>query len=329
MRLLGELLEKQGEYVDSVTWLEQAETVFTELGEENELIHVLLALGGNVLWQQGAYEAARERLELALELARKHDYARGVARSRHGLGNIEMYQGRLESARELFEASLVTRRQIGDSLGIANALNNLGIIAASLEGAARARELFEESLAIRRETGDRAGTAVALNNVGFMAAEMGDLQVAFELNFESLGLRREIGDPLGAAVTLNSLGYLQLRLGNAAEAAGHYLESLQLSSEIGNVRETSAALAGAAALLAPVEPELAVQLAGAAEAQLEAIQSSMEPEVKELHERALAEAAEQLNNVEAARQAGHRSTLADAVESATAGITRLTGPDLS
>ncbi len=327
MRLLGELLEKQGEYADSIAWLERAEQAFTDLAEERELVQVLLALGGNVLWQQGAYDAARERLELALELARKHDDARGVARSQHGLGNIEMYQGRLEPARELFEASLVTRRQIGDSLGIANALNNLGIIAASLDGAERARGLFEESLAIRRETGDRAGTAVALNNVGFMAAEMGELQAAFELNFESLELRREIGDPLGAAVTLNSLGYLQLRLGNAAEAAGHYLESLQLSSDVGNVRETAAALAGAAALLAAHEPTVAVRLAGAAEAQLESIGSSVEPEVRELLDRAQAIAA--ATGAAGAGSEGRKLSLAEAVSAARSGLHVLTGPSFA
>lgn len=148
MRLLGELREKQGDYDSATDWLERARDRLEALTEPAELIQVLLAEGGNVLWQLGQYGLARERLQAALELARELADERSMARALHGLGNLDLYQGKLQAARDLFQASLVIRRRIGDSLGIANALNNLGIIAASLEGNARARELFQGSLEI-------------------------------------------------------------------------------------------------------------------------------------------------------------------------------------
>lgn len=301
MRLLGELSEKQGDYEGSVSWLRQALDVFDETGEEPELIQVLLALGGNVLWQQGEYAEAGRHLDRALELAREHGAVRSEARALHGLGNIELHQGRLPAARQLFEESLDRRRAVGDSLGIANALNNLGIIAAMLDDAGTARRHFEESLQLRRQIGDLAGTAVALNNVGFMAAEQGDLHTAFEMNFESLGLRREIGDRLGIAVTLNSLGYLQYRLENSSEAAAHLTESLQLLADMGNVRETAAALIGAAALLVSVDRVLGTWVALAAEAQLNVIEAAMDKEVQDAFDRVVAGSLRDLGEVQLSR----------------------------
>lgn len=282
MRLLGELQEKQGNYGAALDWLEQARGLLNRTGDNAELIQVLLAEGGNVLWQQGEYDLALERLQLALQLATELHDARSVARALHGLGNIELYQGNLERAQQLFQESLATRRQLGDSLGIANALNNLGIIAASLTGADLARDLFTESLEIRRAIGDRAGTAVALNNVGFMAAELGDSGTAVAHYSDSLRLRREIGDRLGEAVTLNSLGHMQWRSGDRPAAAASYGESLQLAADIGNSRELAAALAGAGAVVSRQDADLARRLSGAARAILAGLGAATEPEVQEL-----------------------------------------------
>src|SRR5690606_10538843 len=96
-----------------------------------ELVAVLLALGGNVLWQQGDYLAAEAKLQEALGSARDLEDPRGTARALHGLGNIDLYEGDTAAARLRFEESLAIRREIGDRLGLANALNNLGIVAAN------------------------------------------------------------------------------------------------------------------------------------------------------------------------------------------------------
>ncbi len=281
LRLLGELLEKQDEYAAAASFLERARTILSGVSDRHGLVQVLLALGGNVLWQQGEYSLAREALKEALQLATELEEPVSTARALHGLGNLDLYQGDLQAAEQLFTDSLAAWRKIGDALGTANALNNLGIVTASTQGAARARELFEESLELRRAIGDRSGTAVALNNVGFMAAEQGEPEVAAGLYSDSLALRRELGDRLGAAVTLNSLGYLQLS-SNPAAAAVSYRESMELAAAIGNVRELAAALAGAAALTAEADSEQALVLASAATNLLASIGAAPEPEVREL-----------------------------------------------
>jgi adenylate cyclase len=294
-RRMGELLEKQGDYAGALNWLAQAQQASQALADKDELVQVLLALGGNVYWQQGEYAAAKECLEEALKLTWEFDDLKNRARVLHGLGNVQLYQGNHDAAQKLFEESLALRRKTGDKLGIANALNNLGIVVYQRDiSGARAR--FEESLAIRRDIGDKAGIAQALNNLGFMSSEQGDLKTAQVLYEESLTLRRELGDKLGIANALNNLGNLIYIQGDDSAAKKHYCESIAITHDIGNKREAAAALMGLAAVTAKAAIsnrsglDRAVRLAAAAEALLTSIGAAMEPELRSLQEAVLSAA---------------------------------------
>ena len=316
-RLTGELFEKQGNFTGALSWLKGAKKACELLGHHEELVQVLLALGGNVQWRLGDYEEAEAHLQEALTLTRDLGDRRATARALHGLGNLDLYRGNYAAARELFEESLATRREIGDKLGVANALNNLGILAANAGDGDGARAMFEESLAIRREIGDRSGVAVALNNLGYMASDRGDVTSARALYEESLIVRRELGDRLGTAVSLNSVAQLSLSPADAAEAERLYKESLAISYEIGSKREAASSLAGlaAAAVLfagqissrhdggdASASPFVrAVRYCVAAEALLASIGAVMDPEILRLHESTLAAARGELGEAVLAR----------------------------
>ncbi len=249
-RLLGELAERQGDHNGAREWLTKARASCEERGDDLELTQVLLALGGNVLWQLGEYDAARLDLDEAAGLAQDLGDQRLFARAIHGLGNLDLYQGNADSAREHFLRTLQTRRELGDELGVANSLNNLAIIAANLGDDAEAESAFNESLAIRQRIGDTAGVAIALNNLGYMAESRGDLGQAHELYLQSLAVRRDLGDKLGTAVSLNNLGALARRQGDLGAAIAHHRESLALAHEIGNVREAASGLIGLGATAA-------------------------------------------------------------------------------
>src|SRR5690625_3024152 len=102
LRTLGELAERQAEYPQATDWLEQARSRLQHLDEPLELIQVLLAEGGNVLWQLGEYGTARERLQQALELSRSSGEERRAARAWHGLATLTMYKAGLPAARHLY-----------------------------------------------------------------------------------------------------------------------------------------------------------------------------------------------------------------------------------
>lgn len=283
LRLLGELHERQGDHKGARGHLETAAALCRQHGDEGELTRVLLALGGNVLWQLGEYDTAAAQLQEAVDLARAIGDARAAARALHGTANIHLYMGNWAAAEAAFAESLAIRRAAKDDHGVANALNNLAIVYANAGHAGRAEELFRESLGIRQRLGDASGVAVALNNLGYMAAERGDLPGARELYEESLAARRVLGDRLGLAVSLNSLGTLLLRSHEENRARELFLESAALAAAIDNRREAAAALAG----LANATPEgrTAARLAGAAELLLAQLGAAVDAEVQEHLER--------------------------------------------
>lgn len=315
-RLLGELAERQGDHHGARDWLERARSSCDACGDERELAKVLLALGGNVLWQLGEYEVARAKLDRAAELADQLGDRRLYARAIHGLGNLDLYQGNSDSAKEHFQRTLTTRRELGDELGVANSLNNLAIIAANLGDYAEAEAAFNDSLAIRRRIGDTAGVAVALNNLGYMAETSGDLSAANDLYSQSLTVRRDLGDKLGIAVSLNNLAALARREGDIHRARSLHRESLALAHAIGNVRETVNNLVGLAATAA-VSEDLAAgaTLLAGAEAALERLGAAMDPDLK----KTAAEAMENFTNgleaaiLSAARNSGKQMDLDEVV----------------
>ena len=279
-RLLGELLERKGDHVGAKEWLEGGVATCRGIGDTEELVLTLLALGGNSLWNLGEYDEARTLLAEALELAEGTSDGRATARALHGLGNIALYRGEAEEASTLYHRSLALRRAIGDELGVANSLNNLGIIAANGGDGSGAEDLFRQSLAIRRRLGDVAGVAVVINNLGYMAAERGELASARRLFHQSLDLRRDLGDRLGMAVSLNNLADVARRESDISTATEYYQQSLRLAHETGNRREAASSLVGLAAVAGSTER--AARLATFAESLMEYLGAALDQDVREL-----------------------------------------------
>lgn len=250
LRRLGELHERQGDHHQARARLEVAATICRELNDDAELTRVLLALGGNVLWNLGDHETAEAQLEEAVALARAAGDVRSAARALHGAANIHQDRGDMAAAERALSESLAMRRAAADDYGVANALNNLAVLYANAGDGGKAEELFAESLAIRQRLGDASGVAVALNNLGYMAGERGDLIAARRLYEESLSARRELGDKHGLAVSLNSLAALCARTGELEAAVVAFRESARVAAGIGNAREVVGALAGLSTVVA-------------------------------------------------------------------------------
>jgi len=279
-RLLGELHERQGDHAGAKEWLGGAVATCRGIGDNAELVQVLLALGGNALWHLGEYEAAKTMLLEAFDLSQATGDGQATARALHGLANISLYRGESQEAEAQYQRSLAIRREVGDELGVANSLNNLGIIAANGGDGARAEDLFRQSLAIRRRLGDVSGVAVVVNNLGYMAAERGDVSTARRLFDQSLDLRRELGDRLGMAVSLNNLADLARKESDDALATGLYRQSLRLAHEAGNRREAATAMVGLAAVAGTAER--GARLATFAESLMSSLGAAIDQDVNKL-----------------------------------------------
>jgi tetratricopeptide (TPR) repeat protein len=89
---LGKLNRQRGEYEAAFDWLAQAREIRLMLNDSAGLAEVLIETG-MVLFRQGAYAEACERLNEGLALARQAGDLLSVALALNNLGNVALSQG--------------------------------------------------------------------------------------------------------------------------------------------------------------------------------------------------------------------------------------------
>lgn len=246
---LGVVRQHQGSYAESESWLQQAQTAFTELGDRPGVSAVLAQLG-QLYERQGHYRQAQTVLADSLALSRAEDDRMNMALALHNLGTIAYQQGDYETARTLYAEGLTLRQALGDKAGIAKSLNNLAVIAYTQENPTQAQHLWEQSLALAREIGAKSSIASTLNNLGALVYAQEDYGRARTLREESLRLSQEMGAQSGMAIALNNLGMVALRLGDYPTAQTQFRASLTIQRAVGMKRLTVDSLLGLAYIAA-------------------------------------------------------------------------------
>jgi len=150
----------------------------------------------------------------------------------NNLGITERILGDYAAAERYTREGLDVGRRLEDGRIMARAVQNLGIIARCREDYAAARKFYRESLELFRMVGERWGEALALGNIGEMAWRLGEYEEAVRVLEESLALRREMGDRLGMVIALNSLGGVYREQGRFRKARETLLEALEVGMEI-------------------------------------------------------------------------------------------------
>ena len=169
---------------------------------------------------------------------------------------------------------------------MASLLSNLGVVAEYDGDYELARSLNEQALELRVEIGDRRAIGVSVTNLGMIASLQGrheDARIQFE---EAIRLHREVGDPPAVAMCDNNLGNAYRDLGDYAAARRHYGDSLRTHREYDDKWALAFLLEDIGRLNALTgEPELALELLGAADALREEIGvprgSALEQEIEE------------------------------------------------
>ncbi len=252
LQAAGNLARSRSDYPAALRWLAEAQNLLTaghvsgieEVNAEAQrrgdltenpsrlsrpsriislLVDVLVEIG-NVYQQQGAYEAARPYLQLALEEAEAANDRAAMALAWHNLGSNHYMQGQYRPAQTYYEKALAVRRELDDKLGCASTYNNLGNIAFRLGDYALAQQQYAASLELRQQMGDVWGTAAALNNLGIVPYHRQDYETARRYWEEALAVRRALGDEWTISQTVDNLALI-------ARVQGRYAEALQLSDE--------------------------------------------------------------------------------------------------
>jgi serine phosphatase RsbU (regulator of sigma subunit) len=172
---------------------------------------------------------AKQYAQAAIDLAKKIDYPKGLARGYNVMGVAYQYQDDYPTALEYHQKALAIREQIRDSTGIASSINNIGIVFYSLKNFPEALKYYERSMEVRQRMRDSLNLVSSLNNIGSILWAMGD--TARSLNFleRAIIVARRVGRKSSELDALLNLGdrYRQLLQLDQAE------EKLILALDLG------------------------------------------------------------------------------------------------
>jgi non-specific serine/threonine protein kinase len=239
-------------------------------GDVQTGLRIVAALGGYWRHKSRLHEG-QHWLRLGLDLAdqapdpvqgRLYDWAGFMAMSLHDSAECK----------RLYEKALVVERKLNNQSTVAGILISLGLLTGKLSEINI--ESTEEGLALAREIGDKKGVAFGLNMLGEIYRMQGDYAAAKQVYEEALPIAREIGDQLRATMIMGNLGIVAFNLADFEQARARDLEAYKLALEIGNDYLIRGGLSFAGGYLGGLgQPERAVRLMSAGDAQLAAIGS--------------------------------------------------------
>ena len=187
----------------------------------------LLASLGALLDHVGKTEAAIERYEAYVKLARELGDWRRAARGQNHLARHRIRQRRLEEAEELLTQVLQLPEEYADTeLRVTATLRkgDLALVRGERDGAIRA---FEEALALARQSGNPKRVADALSKIGRFHAGGGEWPAALKHFDECVQAAVQAEYPERRASALRDLGELWREL----DAPVHSLNALSFSLE--------------------------------------------------------------------------------------------------
>jgi tetratricopeptide (TPR) repeat protein/DNA-binding XRE family transcriptional regulator len=189
---------------------------------DDRLRAAILARRARCYRRQRDYEAAREDLELALELSKGLDDPRAVARVYFQASLVAERQGQWVLARKYAEQAKAQYEDIADRAIVGRLMNNLGGLNFLLGKPEEAIEQLNESFKVLLEYGSVTDAARAVSSLAQVQLRTGHIKPAEEQARQALkllGERVDVVDEIGNAQLVLGRSLLeQGRLDEAAEA---------------------------------------------------------------------------------------------------------------
>lgn len=193
--------------------------------------------------RQRDWEAAREDVERALELAEGVGDARAIADAHFQASIIAERNGHWALARSYAERAKSEYERLADSVNFGRLLNNLGGLTFLLGKPDEAKQLLKEAFRVALDTDNEIDAAYAVASLARVHLETGQLELGEAQARKALGL-------LGGRIDyLDEIGNAQLVLGRALleqgrlDEADRWLRTSEASfTQIGSPGHRSAAL---------------------------------------------------------------------------------------
>jgi len=199
---------------------------------------------GNLAWQRGELELARENLQTGIALYRKvsPEYQWDLALALCTLAMIGVFQGDYDLAHTASEESMKLFYEMKDSWGIALTLNPVGKIDLAQHDYQSARAHFEESLELFRKVEDRWGMGIPLLNVGAVSYFEGKFKEAYSELEESADLFQQVGEKWMLSITLSVLAEVAFCQGDYQRSSVYLAECVELLRKLGSKVDVAVSL---------------------------------------------------------------------------------------
>jgi len=192
---------------------------------------------GRALWRQPEYDQSNQKINQALELARRSGNQQLVGHALRHLGIIAMeHQQDIQLSNKYYQECLALHRKIGDRIGEALALNNLGVNSYSQLEFVQATNYIEATIVLCREIGFKLMEGVALSSLGEVHNILGEYQKAWNVYMQGLVIQRQLKDHLNFSDGLLRLGLIAVDINEDYQTARTFAEEgLSVAREIGNL----------------------------------------------------------------------------------------------
>ena len=224
---MGRVEIEAGDAQAGLDYLNRAQSMAIELGNDEEKAQILQAIGVaySVLNKP---QDALQSFQQSLDIKRRLGLKKGIADSLEMIGQMEAILGKNDAALKDFNEALQLRRDIGDKSGTGDVLNDIARFYNDHSQFDKALTLLKQALQIQMDSGNENSEAVALSNIGNTYLLKGDYEDARTYFSQALSIREKLNVPTDIADTVHNLGETSMRLGQYDRAVEQYLRALDL-----------------------------------------------------------------------------------------------------
>jgi tetratricopeptide (TPR) repeat protein/predicted Ser/Thr protein kinase len=224
---MGRVEIEAGDAQAGLDYLNRAQSMAIELGNDEEKAQILQAIGVAYSVLNKPQDALGS-FQQSLEIKRRLGLKKGIADSLEMIGQMEAVLGKNDAALKDFNEALELRRDIGDKSGTGDVLNDIARFYNDHSQFDKALTLLKQALQIQMDAGNENSEALALSNIGNTYLLKGDYEDARTYFSQALSIREKLNVPTDIADTVHNLGETSTRLGQYDKAVEQYLRALDL-----------------------------------------------------------------------------------------------------
>ena len=180
--------------------------------------------------------------EQCLELAKKINYPRGIAKAYNSLGTCYKANSNYPMALKNYHLALSTFESQGMKNECATVLMNIGTVYRPLKNYRKAILYYDKALAIAKRIRNRKMQAQLLGNKGVIYFETGQYTKQQEVNKQALVIFREIGDEDNEAWILSNQGDSYAKTGDYQKGIDFHRKAIEIYDRLNNQSYKSTSL---------------------------------------------------------------------------------------